>query len=631
MTKQDNLLKFLKKYYYVLFISVITFVYLIFSSSFEIIKFSAISLCFFVFIFCLINQKSNLWHFIFQLGILIFSLLFIYRNLNVTIFSVVFIFIILKYLISDSLINFNLLKFNSFKNVFSGFILLFIITVLLQSLYLDIETIDWDVHSYLVTSLEIGRGNLPYENQWEDKQPAFFYFYYFFISLSNGSIVAFRLLNDFLLFLCALIVYFISKQTSNKTHHSLISPLIFICLMSIPWGTAEYSELYSVLFLGLAFYLLLVRTKAKYLIFTSGLLFSISTLINIGTLLFAAAYFIQIYNFSKKDLFKNLTLFGLGFISLHIFFLYLYFSNGLLDIYIATLISIPFGYGGNISINVSSFNSFLKSFFEFNIFLYLILLTSLLQKGFNISKELFENKKINIENNINNIYLFLSIVFFLIAAKGFNHHLIFFLFFLSINPMAKSFVKVKPIFLLLIFSFFMFQLFSNSQNTELAFEEDISKPGYQSILSNLSNLGDLEDDYPLKKLSKEIDSYFVEDYTVLALDSNLILFYLDKPNYSYIIHPTNHFEPWITSNLLKTKRIQENNIIKMIDTKPDVIICSNNSIAKDSPNYEYFNCAVSDYYSEYIKLDTTKYERNILIEYYFDRYKNISVFVKINE
>ena len=110
----------------------------------------------------------------------------------------------------------------------------------------------------------------------------------------------------------------------------------------------------------------------------------------------------------------------------------------------------------------------------------------------------------------------------------------------------------------------------------------------------------------MKKLSKEIDSYFVEDYTVLALDSNLILFYLDKPNYSYIIHPTNHFEPWITSNLLKTKRIQENNIIKMIDTKPDVIICSNNSIAKDSPNYEYFNCAVSDYYSEYIKLDTTK-------------------------
>ena len=118
-----------------------------------------------------------MWHFIFQLGILIFSFLFIYRNLNVTIFSVVFIFIILKYLISDSLIiNFNLLKFNSFKNVFSGFILLFIITVLLQSLYLDIETIDWDVHSYLS-----GRGNLPYENQCMGRNnlQKLFYFYYF--------------------------------------------------------------------------------------------------------------------------------------------------------------------------------------------------------------------------------------------------------------------------------------------------------------------------------------------------------------------------------------------------------------------------------------------------------------------
>ena len=69
----------------------------------------------------------------------------------------------------------------------------------------------------------------------------------------------------------------------------------------------------------------------------------------------------------------------------------------------------------------------------------------------------------------------------------------------------------------------------------------------------------------------------------------------------------------------------------MIDQKPDVIICSNTSIAKDSSNYQYFNCEVSDYYPEYKKLETIMYERDILIEYYFDRYKDISVFLKTNE
>ena len=48
---------------------------------------------------------------------------------------------------------------------------LFIFTFITQNVYLDFETISWDVSSYLVASLPIGDGYLPYEKQWESKGP----------------------------------------------------------------------------------------------------------------------------------------------------------------------------------------------------------------------------------------------------------------------------------------------------------------------------------------------------------------------------------------------------------------------------------------------------------------------------
>ena len=58
--------------------------------------------------------------------------------------------------------------------------------------------------------------------------------------------------------------------------------------------------------------------------------------------------------------------------------------------------------------------------------------------------------------------------------------------------------------------------------------------GISSSFYNLTNQKEVYDNYPLKNLSVEIDSYFEDDYTILALDYVLILHYLDKPNYSYI-------------------------------------------------------------------------------------------------
>ena len=82
----------------------------------------------------------------------------------------------------------------------------------------------------------------------------------------------------------------------------------------------------------------------------------------------------------------------------------------------------------------------------------------------------------------------------------------------------------------------------------------------------------------LKQLAQEIDGNFSGHYEVLALDFVLVLHYLDKTNYSYIVHPTNHFQKYITDELIRLNKIKENNIVYLLSKKPDVIICNTMSI-----------------------------------------------------
>jgi len=147
---------------------------------------------------------------------------------------------------------------------------------------------------------------------------------------------------------------------------------------------------------------------------------------------------------------------------------------------------------------------------------------------------------------------------------------------------------------------------------------------------NLKNTESLFEDYPLRKLSQEIDMQFQNDYTVLALDHTLILYYLDKPNYTYIIHPSNHAEDYIVKTLASLGKINENYLEEiLLYQDPDVILCSARMIVKGNPTKNtLFNCAVDDYRKEYIKLDTTNYEQNLNLSYYVDPYREINVYIK---
>tara|TARA_A100001035_G_scaffold280360_1_gene285909 strand:+ start:8998 stop:10701 length:1704 start_codon:yes stop_codon:yes gene_type:complete len=500
-------------------------------------------------------------------------------------------------------------KFNQMKFPFS-FLTLLIVTFLTQNVYLNFETIDWDTASYMVASNDINRGNLPNETQWESKGPVLFYLYSFLLSLVDGNLVSFKLLNDFLLVLISFTLFLIIYRKSNRNiGKSLSTSLLFVLLMSQPWALSEYSEIYSLLFIALAYLLLLNDEIDFFKYFLIGLFMSFSTLINQGTVLFIIPFLIISYINKKRDFLK----FTIGFAIPHLIFLIIYILNDIFNIYFATYFQIPLGYSEATYANFYELRVFLRKFFEYNIFLYsLIIAIFIFYLSYSYTKKT-KLKKILLDYD--NWFITASFVFYFIASHNYYHHLIFLLFFISFLNIKISFASnINIVNILLGFSLIT-----------------IIYSGISSSFYNLTNQKEVYDNYPLKNLSVEIDSYFEDDYTILALDYVLILHYLDKPNYSYIVHPSNHFEEFIVSVLEDLGRIDENHISSMLDSEPDVIICNPMMIIRGvATKIDDYNCAVDDYNKKYLKIDTEKYRMDQNLNYYYDPYKQINVYIKQN-
>ena len=194
----------------------------------------------------------------------------------------------------------NNLQIPNFKfNPFFYYVILLFYVLFTQGQYLNYETIDWDTNSYLVSSQDVLRGNLPYENQWESKQPLFYYIYAILILISNGNLIIFKLLNDFLLYLLSIILFLIVKVLTNDQLKSFLASILFLTLMSQPWSSTEFSEIYSLIFISLGFYILISRKLNRQKLFFTGVLISSATLVNVGSALFVFPFL-----FSKRIL-KN--------------------------------------------------------------------------------------------------------------------------------------------------------------------------------------------------------------------------------------------------------------------------------------------------------------------------------------
>ena len=487
-------------------------------------------------------------------------------------------------------------------------IVLFIFTIFTQNSFLNFETITWDVASYLVASIEVGQGNIPMETQWESKGPVLFYLYYFFNLIANGNYIYFRLINDVLLFIISLFIFWSVYIDSNKDKaKGFFSSMFFILLTSKVWYVSEFSELYCLFFISLA-YLLSTLLKNKISVnFIEGLLIGISSLINQGSVLFLIPFVIK--NLKNKINFKNIISQSIGFIFPHLFFVLLYLSRDLFDVYYANYITIPLGYSEASLSTLYELRVWTREYFHYNHFLYFSILS--LGIGYVLS---------NI-NNIKNAFLqpyfsgtILGIAIYFIGSHNYYHHLFYFLFFISLLFASIEDRKYK----LVIFLFVIFSSVSIFINV------------FENSYNNLKSLDETYSNYPLLQLSDEIDSYFEDDYTIFALDYLFILHYLEKENYSYIVHPMNHFADFITDVLIDLNKIPKDNVNKLISEEPDVIICNTTMIINgvETRIDENYNCEITEYNDNYFKLDTSKYLYNENLFYFKDSTRKINVFIK---
>ncbi len=487
---------------------------------------------------------------------------------------------------------------------------LLIIVIITQNSFLNIETIEWDTASYLVASQEISNGNIPNETQWESKGPLFLYLYSLISELSGKNYLLFKIINDFILWIVSIILFFTSYSKNKNKNISLLTSLLFILMMSQVWAISEYSELFCLIFIGFSFYLIDKKEIQNRTFLICGFLMSMSTLINQGTVIFLIPYIILLIK-EKNYRSKKIKLFLFGFLIPHIIFLYLYIQNDLFNIYFATYISIPLGYSGASYATFYELKVFIRKFFEYNVFLYLSFLLIIIFSFINTANK----RKEGFLNIISKgVYLNLAccLLFYFIGSHNYYHHLIFLLYFVSILYSGFE-IQLQKTFIGILIIFSSIGIISKT---------------YENSFNNLSSIQETYNNYPLRTLAYDIDSRFDDEYTILALDYVLILYYLDKPNYSYIVHPSNHFETFITDTLYDLNLISNNHISDMINEFPDVIICNPKMIIRgEVTKIDSYNCAVDDYYKNYKKLETSKYLLDENLNYYFDPYKQINVYI----
>ncbi len=497
------------------------------------------------------------------------------------------------------------------------YLILTLFVLITQNFLLNFETLSWDIPTYLVATYDVAQGNLPYTTQWETKGPLLVYIYYFLSLISGKSYILFRIANDFVLLFIAIILYKIAIILSEGNKLTAFSSsLLFLSIFGMRWYISEFSELYCLVFLSLS-YMFLISSKVKTLkkIFFIGFFISLSSLINQVSILFIIPVMIYMYLESELKK-KNFYYLVFGAAIPQMIFLTLYLINGQLDVYIFNYFILPFTYVGSTGVDKNllyEFTVWLREIFNYESFVYFSIFSIVCLNFI----QLFKYKISQISNF--NLLFYLSTLFgfavYFIGGWGFAHHLIYFIFFFSflltqiINNKSKVFV-----FCLVLIS--AISIFSET---------------YQKSSYNLSNLRSLEENYPLFKLSNEIANSFDKDeeFEVFALEYVLVLYYLEKPNFSYIIHPTNHFQDYITDTLTKYKKIEIDNVNYLLQKNPEVILCNPERIhmGKVLKN-ENFSCNFEDYKDTYRQLDTKKYREDKNIEFYFDKYKKLNVFIK---
>ena len=451
-----------------------------------------------------------------------------------------------------------------------SFAIIFIFTLLSQNSFLQYEILDHDTSTLLLISQEFFDGFLPYERQWDDKQPLFYFFSYIILLITNTNFLLFKVVFDIFTFLNAFVIYlFVFRKLRKSFIISITSSLLYLLISSQPWANSEYSEIMSLTFLSIGFYLSFSK-RNKYIFYLVGFFFSLSTLINIGSGIFIVGFLFSIYLNFKKNYKEAFFKFFLGFGIPHLLITMTYSLNGLFGVYLTTILKIPISYTTTDSYFFYDLRVFIESIFKTNIFLCLLFLISF----FNILNIFFKLASNSFKDGIKFsviLFVFCSLLFFYLANKGYYHHLIYLIFFVSISLSLVSSSNLKAV----LFCSFLLVLFSHFPNYAT------------NSYFNLSNHNQIYEEYPIRNLSENLMKDFNKnDLSILALDNLLILFYLQQNNDIYIVHPTNHNEYFIVDNFINENIINVNYIEQSLQNNVDLVICSTN---KDKDLYYEIN------------------------------------------
>jgi len=480
------------------------------------------------------------------------------------------------------------------KNSFPGMLLLFFLIFFFQSSTYNYETLDWDVNAFLVTSLELGRGNLPFETQYENKPPLLFAIFYFFTIVANKNLLIIKILNDLIIFLISVqSIYLFKKRGTRPEIFSFVPSVVFILVTSNVWFHPSYSEFIS-LFCISSSYLIYKRSENRNKFLIIGLLLSASSLINLGTSLFLIC-FVVILLLYENNKYKKIFNLLIGFGIIHLILLGIYAVNGSLSDYLMAMVQIPLSYGVTEFSLFSSLTIFLTSFIKYNLLIYTLILFSISLSVHIILKMVRENK-LMFENSELIFLIFFGLMFFNLAGKGYYHHLIFLLYFLSL-----SFIFLRDTIInkgIVVFFILVITGFTISEFTEYS-------------LNNIKNFLTLEEEYPIKKVSNEIILHNYKYDEIFSTNHILLLYYLDKPNTSYVVHPALYDYEEITSVLIENNKIKDNEIVFQLDRLPQI--------------YEGNDLETTDN-SNYYKIELPEINNSLLN--YWTKDNNVFLFIK---
>ena len=480
------------------------------------------------------------------------------------------------------------------KKSFPGILFLFFLIFFFQSSTYNYETLDWDVNAFLVTSLELGRGNLPFETQYENKPPLLFAIFYFFTILANKNLLIIKILNDLIIFLISVqSIYLFKKRGTRPEIFNFVPSVVFILVTSNVWFHPSYSEFIS-LFCISSSYLIYKRSENRSKFLIIGLLLSASSLINLGTSLFLIC-FVVILLLYENNKYKKIFNLLIGFGIIHLILLGIYAVNGSLSDYLMAMVQIPLSYGVTEFSLFSSLTIFLTSFIKYNLLIYTLILFSISLSIHIILKMVRENK-LMFENSELIFLIFFGLMFFNLAGKGYYHHLIFLLYFLSL-----SFIFLRDTIInkgIVVFFILVITGFTISEFTEYS-------------LNNIKNFLTLEEEYPIKKVSNEIILHNYKYDEIFSTNHILLLYYLDKPNTSYVVHPALYDYEEITSVLIENNKIKDNEIVFQLDRLPQI--------------YEGNDLETTDN-SNYYKIELPEINNSLLN--YWTKDNNVFLFIK---